>query len=118
MQKTVSVIGGDPELNKSLTADPSHNDRFVEWAQSVARESSLGSFTLMEIWILMRNSKELKHHAGMVKEAYKYIVGHPKPYQTAIVFDIQSDCKAISTCTNIGPADASCHRGRVQFAVA
>ncbi|OJA12170.1 hypothetical protein AZE42_05960 [Rhizopogon vesiculosus] len=93
MQKTVSVIGGDPELNKVLTADPTKYDVFVNWAGTVAKESSLGSFNVVEIWNLMRDAstKNLRDRSDMVKEAYDYIVSHPQPYQTAISLDIQSD---------------------------
>ncbi|OAX36797.1 hypothetical protein K503DRAFT_772164 [Rhizopogon vinicolor AM-OR11-026] len=93
MQKTVSVIGGDPELNKVLTADPTKYDVFVKWAATVAKESSLGSFNVVEIWNLMRDAstKDLRDRSDMVKEAYDYIVSHPQPYQTAISLDIQSD---------------------------
>ena len=36
--------------------------------------------------------KETRDAAGMVTDAYHYIVQHAQPYKTAVVFDIQSDC--------------------------
>lgn len=93
MQKQVSVVGGDPEINKKLTADPAHNDVFVEWAGSVAKESSMTNLNVVELWVLMKDAskKEIRDAAGMVMDAFDYIVSHPQPYKTAIVFDIQSD---------------------------
>ena len=38
--------------------------------------------------------KETRDAAGMVTDAYHYIVQHAQPYKTAVVFDIQSDCKS------------------------
>ena len=88
-------MGGDPELNKRLTADPAHNDVFVEWAGSVAQDSSIATLNVVELWVLMREAgkREIRDAAGMVMDAYNYIVQHPQPYRTAVVFDIQSDCK-------------------------
>ena len=37
--------------------------------------------------------KEIRDAANMVKEAYNWIVEHPVPFKTTIVFDIQSDCE-------------------------
>ncbi|KAI6039601.1 hypothetical protein EDC04DRAFT_1704437 [Pisolithus marmoratus] len=93
MQKQVSVVGGDPEINKRLTADPAHNDVFIEWAGSVARDSSMATLNVVELWVLMRDAakKEIRDAAGMVMDAYNYIVSHPQPYKTAVVLDIQSD---------------------------
>ncbi|KAI6038049.1 hypothetical protein EDC04DRAFT_2896912 [Pisolithus marmoratus] len=93
MQKSVSVVGGDPEINKRLAADPAHNDVFVEWACSVARGSSMATLNVVELWVLMKDAakKEIRDAAGMVMDAYNYIVSHPQPYKTAVVFDIQSD---------------------------
>lgn len=93
MQKQVSVVGGDPEINKKLTADPAHNDVFVEWAGTVAKESSMTTLNVVELWVLMKDAskKEIRDAAGMVMDAYDYIVSHPQPYKTAVVFDIQSD---------------------------
>ena len=96
MQKQVSVVGGNPEINKRLTADPAHNDVFIDWAGSVAQDSSMASLNVVELWILMREAarKEIRDAAGMVMDAYNYIVQHTQPYKTAVVFDIQSDCKS------------------------
>ncbi|KAG8215627.1 hypothetical protein J3R82DRAFT_7496 [Butyriboletus roseoflavus] len=95
MQRTVSVVGGNPELNKRLTADPGHNDVFVEWAGSVAQDSSISTLSVVELWILMKEagSREIRDFAATVFDAYNYIVQHPRPYKTPIIFDIQSDCK-------------------------
>lgn len=95
MQKQVSVVGGDPEINKKLTADPGHNDVFVDWAGSVAKDSSIATLNVVELWVLMKEAakKEIRDLAGAVSDAYNYIVQHPQPYKTPIVFDIQSDCK-------------------------
>lgn len=96
MQKTVSVVGGDPELNKRLTADPSDFQQYVEWAGSVADESSLASMKVVELWILMKDGakKEIREYAKTVRQAYEYIVNHPQAYSTHVTLDIQSDCKA------------------------
>jgi hypothetical protein len=40
------------------------------------------------------DNKEIGDAAGMVMDAHNYIVQHRQPYRTAIVFDIQSDCKS------------------------
>lgn len=95
MQRTVSVIGGDPELNKQITADPPHNDRFVEWAGTTAADSSLATMNVAELWLLMKDASksELRELAPMVQEAYHYIVSHPQAFQTAVSLDILSDCE-------------------------
>ena len=94
-QSKVSVVGGDHELNLQLTADPTHNDRFVEWAGTVAQDSSITGLNVMELWVLMKEAarKEIRDAANMVKDAYNWIVEHPVPFKTNIVFDIQSDCE-------------------------
>lgn len=96
MQKQVSVVGGNPELNTRLTADPVHYDAFVEWAGTVAQDSSMATLNVVELWVLMREAgrREIRDAATMVMDAYNYIVQHPQPYRTAVVFDIQSDCKS------------------------
>ncbi|KAI6038043.1 hypothetical protein EDC04DRAFT_2896907 [Pisolithus marmoratus] len=93
MQKQVSVVGGDSEINKRLTADPAHYDVFVDWAGSVAKDSSMATLNVTELWILMSDGskKEIRDAAGMVKDAYNYIVSHPQPYKTDVVFTIESD---------------------------
>ena len=95
MQKQVSVVGGNPEINKRLTADPTQYDLFIDWAGSVAQDSSIATLNVVELWVLMKEAgrKEIRDAAGTVMDAYNYIVQHPQPYRTAIVFDIQSDCK-------------------------
>lgn len=94
MQKQVSVVGGNPEINKRLTADPAHNDVFVDWAGTVAQDSSIATLNVVELWVLMKDAakKDIREAASMVLDAYNYIIQHPQPYKTAIVFDIQSDC--------------------------
>ncbi|KAF7795731.1 hypothetical protein EIP86_006897 [Pleurotus ostreatoroseus] len=93
MQSKVSIVGGDPTLNLQLTADPAHNDRFVEWAGTVSKDSSITGLNVVELWVLMKEAarKEIRDAANMVKEAYNWIVEHPVPFKTTIVFDIQSD---------------------------
>ena len=95
MQSKVSIVGGDPTLNLQLTADPAHNDRFVEWAGTVSKDSSITGLNVVELWVLMKEAarKEIRDAANMVKEAYNWIVEHPVPFKTTIVFDIQSDCE-------------------------
>ncbi|KAG6334618.1 hypothetical protein ID866_4470 [Astraeus odoratus] len=93
MQKTVSVMGGDSVLNTRLAADPHHNDRFVEWAETVTANSATTNFTVQELWILMKSaaSKELRDTANTVEQAFNWIVAHPQAYQTDVTLDIQSD---------------------------
>lgn len=95
MQKLVSVVGGDPVINKKLSADPAHNDVFKQWAETVAEDLSCTNLNVIELWALMRDAsrKDVRHAAGMVGDAFHYITTHPQPYQTAILLDIQSDCK-------------------------
>ena len=95
MQSKVSIVGGDPTLNLQLTADPAHYDRFVEWAGTVSKDSSITGLNVVELWVLMKEAarKEIRDAANMVKEAYNWIVEHPVPFKTTIVFDIQSDCE-------------------------
>jgi len=93
MQKQVSVVGGNSEINKRLTADPTQYELFVDWAGSVSQDSSIATLNVVELWILMREAsrREIRDAARTVMDAYNYIVQHPQPYRTAIVLDIQSD---------------------------
>ncbi|KAI6039715.1 MAC/Perforin domain-containing protein [Pisolithus marmoratus] len=93
MQKQVSVVGGNPVINEKLTADPAHYDVFVEWASSIAEDSSITALNVVELWVLMKDAskKEVRDAAGKVLDAYNYITSHPQPYKTAVVFDIESD---------------------------
>ncbi|KAG6369324.1 hypothetical protein JVT61DRAFT_15043 [Boletus reticuloceps] len=93
MQKQVSVVGGNPRLNTQLAADPTHYDRFIDWAGSVGEDSSIATMRVTELWVLMKEAgrKEVRNAAGMVMDAYDYIVSHTQVYKTAIVFDIQTD---------------------------
>ena len=94
MQYLVSVVGGNPELNKKLTDDPTNRSVFDEWVRSVAEEPDVTSLAVDPLWILMRGATmtEVRNAAGMVEDAYNYIVTHSQLYKTAVVFDIQSDC--------------------------
>ena len=94
MQYLVSIVGGNPELNKKLTDDPTNRDVFDEWVRSVAEESDVTSLVVDPLWVLMRDATmtEVRNAAGIVEDAYHYIVTHLRPYKTAVVFDIQSDC--------------------------
>ncbi|KAI6039576.1 MAC/Perforin domain-containing protein [Pisolithus marmoratus] len=93
MQKQVSVVGGNPAINRRLTADPTQYEAFVEWASSVSENPSITTLNVVELWVLMKDAskKEVRDAAGKVLDAYNYIVSHPQPYKTAVVFDIQSD---------------------------
>lgn len=37
----------------------------------------------------------LKSYAGELSQAFTWILTHPRVYKTAVIFDIQSDCKFI-----------------------
>lgn len=93
MQKTVSVVGGNPKLNTTLTADPTHHDLYNKWVNSITEDSALVNFSVVEIWNLMKDAgkRELRGLSSMVQEAYEYIVENPRPYKTEVSFDIQSD---------------------------
>lgn len=92
-------------MNKEIAADPAHNDRFVEWARTVAADSSLASINVVELWLLMKDAAkvEIRDLSGMVQNAYNYIVSHPQPYKTGVSLDIQSDCESGNTCWD-GPS--------------
>ncbi|KAI6008677.1 hypothetical protein EDC04DRAFT_2964449, partial [Pisolithus marmoratus] len=83
MQKQVSVVGGNPVINEKLTADPAHYDVFVEWASSIAEDSSITALNVVELWVLMKDAskKEVRDAAGKVLDAYNYITSHPQPYK-------------------------------------
>ena len=94
MQKQVSVVGGNQRLNTTLAADPTVHETFMEWAGSVAEDSSAISLEVQPLWELMRLVHHTRDVADKVEAAYKHVVTHTETYRTLVILDIQSDCKS------------------------
>ena len=94
MQKQVSVVGGNQRLNTTLAADPTVYETYMEWAGSIAEDSSATSLEVQPLWELMRLVYKTKDAADKVEAAYNYIVTHTQTYKTLVIFDIQSDCES------------------------
>ena len=95
-QRLVTVMGGDAQLSSILSADPTSWETYSKWSDSVYKGTPMHiSFHTTSIWALMSafTNDILKRYADEINQAFTWILTHPRVYKTAVIFDIQSDCK-------------------------
>ena len=96
-QRLVTVVGGDAKHSTSLASDPTNWETYSKWSASVYTAMPMHiSFHTTSIWSLMSASPHdiLRRYAQELNQAFTWILTHPRVYKTAVIFDIQSDCKS------------------------
>ncbi|KAG2146794.1 MAC/Perforin domain-containing protein [Suillus clintonianus] len=93
MQETVSIVGGNPQLNRAVADKATDYEQYKKWLGTIDEDSALSSFTTVELWILMKDAstEPLRKFSNMVHNAYNYITTHPQLYETEVILDIESD---------------------------